>query len=155
MTITEATRHALHDRLEVVLGPEEATTLMEMLPPVGWADVATKRDLDHLALQIRAELHEALHLSEAGVRTELRGEMQSLASELRGEMQALASELRGQMESLSAELRGEVRELRTEVQGEMRELRTDVHRTMQANLRWSVAANLSIATVLFAAIRLL
>jgi hypothetical protein len=27
---------------------------MEMLPPVGWADVATKRDLDHLDARIDA-----------------------------------------------------------------------------------------------------
>lgn len=30
------------------MGDVEATTLMEHLPPVGWADVATKGDLDHL-----------------------------------------------------------------------------------------------------------
>ncbi len=41
-------------RLEEVLGPEPAETLMEMMPPVGWADVATKRDLD--ALEQRMDL---------------------------------------------------------------------------------------------------
>lgn len=30
--------------------------MMEHLPPVGWADVATKSDLDHLAALIRGEL---------------------------------------------------------------------------------------------------
>ncbi|MGZ4689326.1 MAG: hypothetical protein ACXVJW_14410 [Acidimicrobiia bacterium] len=46
--IDERTRHELFLRLEGVLGTEEATTLMEHLPPVGWADVATKHDLDSL-----------------------------------------------------------------------------------------------------------
>ena len=49
MAITEENRHRLYQRLEELLGSEEAATLMEHLPPVGWADVATKRDLDHLA----------------------------------------------------------------------------------------------------------
>jgi len=49
MTITEGSRHELYKRLEQVLGREEATVLMEHLPPVGWADVATKRDLDALS----------------------------------------------------------------------------------------------------------
>jgi len=52
MAISEETRHRLYGRLEEVLGPEEATTLMEHLPPVGWADVATKRDLDVLEERI-------------------------------------------------------------------------------------------------------
>jgi len=45
MTIDERSRHALHQRLEQVLGTDEAGTLMEHLPPVGWGDVATRRDL--------------------------------------------------------------------------------------------------------------
>ena len=49
MTIDERSRHALFTKLEEVLGSEEATTLMEYLPPVGWAEVATKRDLDQVA----------------------------------------------------------------------------------------------------------
>ncbi|HYD10266.1 MAG TPA: hypothetical protein VEA78_09190 [Acidimicrobiales bacterium] len=55
MAITEQDRHRTYQRLEQVLGSEEATTLMEHLPPVGWADVATKRDLDHFADKFRAE----------------------------------------------------------------------------------------------------
>jgi hypothetical protein len=30
---------------EEAMGPERAATLMSLLPPVGWADVATKHDL--------------------------------------------------------------------------------------------------------------
>lgn len=56
MAVSEESRHRLYGRLEGLLGREEAATLMEHLPPVGWADVATKRDLDHLAETIRGEL---------------------------------------------------------------------------------------------------
>ena len=62
MAITEEARHRLYQRLEELLGADEATTLMEHLPPVGWADVATKRDLDatrrdieHLGDTLRVE----------------------------------------------------------------------------------------------------
>ena len=46
MAVDERARHQLYLELEEVLGPERAATLMELLPPVGWADVATKHDLD-------------------------------------------------------------------------------------------------------------
>ena len=52
MAITEESRHRLYPRLEGLLGTEEATTLMEYFPPVGWADVATKRDLDSLRREL-------------------------------------------------------------------------------------------------------
>ncbi|MGH9037502.1 MAG: hypothetical protein ACRD0O_17230 [Acidimicrobiia bacterium] len=55
MALDERSRHELYLKLEELLGPESATALMEMLPPVGWADVATKRDLDQLAAVLRAE----------------------------------------------------------------------------------------------------
>jgi hypothetical protein len=52
MVLDERARHELFLRLEQVLGPASAETLMEMMPPVGWADVATKRDLDALEQRI-------------------------------------------------------------------------------------------------------
>ena len=45
MVVDERSRHELYRRLEEVLGPDAATTLIEHLPPVGWADVATRHDL--------------------------------------------------------------------------------------------------------------
>jgi hypothetical protein len=54
MAITEQNCHQLYTRLEEILGREEATVLMEHLPPVGWADVATRRDLEILETRIEA-----------------------------------------------------------------------------------------------------
>ena len=58
MALDERARHELFLRLEQMLGSESAETLMEMMPPVGWADVATKRDLDTLEerMHLRFEL---------------------------------------------------------------------------------------------------
>lgn len=39
---------------------EVAETLMDLLPPMGWADVATKRDLDHLEARLGAALQAEL-----------------------------------------------------------------------------------------------
>ena len=56
MAISEQSRHELHGRLADVIGPDAAATLMEHLPPVGWADVATKRDLDAMAAVTKRDL---------------------------------------------------------------------------------------------------
>jgi hypothetical protein len=46
----------MHQRLEEVLGDEPATTLMEHLPPTGWADLATKQDLAHVEEKLSARI---------------------------------------------------------------------------------------------------
>ena len=49
MDVNERSRRLLYDRLEEVLGVGHGDALMAYLPPVGWADVATRRDIDELA----------------------------------------------------------------------------------------------------------
>ena len=83
MSVQEQARHELIQRLVATLGEQAAATLMTYLPPVGWADVATKRDLD--ALEERLVLRtDALVQREIGG---LRGEMHHEIGGLRGEMQ--------------------------------------------------------------------
>ena len=68
MTIDERSRHALYLKLEEVLGSEDAEVLMEHLPPVGWADVATKRDLDHLAVATKRDLDQLAAITRKDLR---------------------------------------------------------------------------------------
>ena len=83
MTITDADRHRLHDALISTLGEQEAAILMEHLPPVGWADVATKTDLDHLQTVIEARFDTKIY--------ELRTEMANQFREAqRWQLMALA-----------------------------------------------------------------
>jgi hypothetical protein len=56
LVLDERSRHELYLRLEEALGADAATTLMEHLPPTGWADVATKRDVDAVDVAMRGDL---------------------------------------------------------------------------------------------------
>ncbi len=58
MAIDERARHQLFIKLEQVLGPEDAVTLMETLPPVGYAELATKQDLAALEDRLTAKIHQ-------------------------------------------------------------------------------------------------
>lgn len=61
MPIDERTRHEMYLGLEEKLGATVADALMQHLPPLGWADVATKRDLEQLELRFHEHLDARLH----------------------------------------------------------------------------------------------
>ena len=95
MAIDERSRHELYVRLEGVLGPEAASTLMEHLPPVGWADVATKRDLDVATDRIDQRLetleHKVLATFRGELQTALTAQTRQLTIALVGTAGALAA----------------------------------------------------------------
>lgn len=78
MAIDEQARHELYNQLVETLGVGYARTLMEHLRPVGWADVATKRDLDTALLALRHELTGTVHEAVAGLRAEINNQTRLL-----------------------------------------------------------------------------
>ncbi|MEY4221073.1 MAG: hypothetical protein RL280_1357 [Actinomycetota bacterium] len=92
MSITEASRFQLRTAIGQILSEEAADTLMELLPPVGWADVATKTDLQHLRDELKAEIHNlrvATKTDLQHLRDELKADMLNLRNEFKADIQAL------------------------------------------------------------------
>jgi hypothetical protein len=54
VSVSEFQRHQIFQWLEAAMGSEKAAIMMDLLPPVGWGDVATRTDLDNLRLEIHA-----------------------------------------------------------------------------------------------------
>ena len=57
MAVTESAKHDVYTYFEEAMGKERATTLMAMVSPTGWADVATKQDLVLLRTELKGEMH--------------------------------------------------------------------------------------------------
>ena len=149
MSVTEYERHQIFQWYEEAMGSERAAIMMNLVPPVGWGEVATRTDLAALGVGLRggmAVLGSELRGEMAGLRGEmagLRGGMAVLSSELRGEMAGL----RGGMAVLSSELRGEMAELR----GEMKAGNAELLRMLFFAM---IASNATLVGLVFAAVKL-
>jgi hypothetical protein len=85
MSVYERSRHQLHQRLEEVLGAEEAGTLMAHLPAGGVGQLATKDDL--------RSVKEELELRMDAIRHELRGEIQQVRADIQRNARTLTLSL--------------------------------------------------------------
>ena len=122
MAISEDRRHEMYEGLIEALGRERATTLMEHLPPVGWADVATKRDLDQQTLVLRRDME----VEFGKVRAELASEIAAVRTDLGTEIGSLRTELRTEIASLRTDLRAEIAAVRIDLGAEIASLRTEI-----------------------------
>ena len=103
MSITEASRFQLRTAIGKILDEEAADTLMELLPPVGWADVATKTDLQHLRNELKGDIN--------SLRVATKSDLQHLRNELKNDINSLRNELKGDMLNLQLTIEVNVRKL--------------------------------------------
>ena len=135
MSITDRQRLKLLRTLETVIGPEVAGTVMDHLPPVTWANVAT---VDHVS----SVGHQTA--------TALRGEMQVLSTQLRSEMDQLGTELRGEMNQLGVQLRGEMNQLGIELRSEVDQHGSRLEAAIERGFRRQILALGTLGTAWFA-----
>lgn len=95
--VDEAARHALYRSLEAAIGPEATGTMMTLLPPVGWAEVATKDDLRQLEARLDGRIDSLEH--RLGGRMDQR--MAELESRLTAALRTQLFALLGAMFSIS------------------------------------------------------
>ena len=110
MAITERDRQNLFTRLDEQLGPEDAETMMELLPHQGWADVA---------------------------RT---GDIQALQGSVNDRITAESALLRAEMAELRSELKTDISELRTEFHTSFGAFRDELHRDQRTLQRQIILA---------------
>ena len=67
MSITQTQRVSLHANLVDLMGQQDAEALVEMLPPGGWENVATKDDLKNLETTLTAAITETNATITAGL----------------------------------------------------------------------------------------
>ena len=131
MVTVEGRRLHMVSRLQEVLGEDVTETLLDYLPPGGWANVATRGDL-----------------------AELRGELRGDMAELRGDMAELRSDLHAEMVELRGDLNRQMVELRGEFTGQMVEAQRLAHRDARSMLFAMLAVFTAYSTGLVAAVRL-
>jgi len=124
---TDDDRRALYAALEGALGHDPAAILMAHLPPVGWADLATRGDI----AEVKGEIAEV-----KGEIAEVKGEI----AEVKGEV----AEVKGEI----AEVKGEIAELR----GEIAELRGDVQSQLAKTIAANIASMVGVAGLVLGAV---
>ena len=114
MTMTDAERTALHNKLTDVLGTKEASKLMEHFPPIRWDQLVTKDDLKASEERLGARID--------GTNVRLDG------------TNARIDETNDQL----SEARGEFREMRGEIRGEFTAIRGDFHLALAKHFRQTI-----------------
>ena len=146
MSITDRQRLKLLRTLETVIGPEDASTLMDHLPPVTRANVAT---IDHVSV-VGDQTTKALRSEMHTLSTELRGEMNELRVELRSEMTVLANQLRSEMNEFGIELRSEMNQLGIQLRGEIDQHGSRLEAAIERGFRRQILALGTLGTAWFA-----
>jgi len=138
MTITEASRHLLHEALIDKLGEEEASTLMEYLPPVGWADVATKTDIEHLRVATSSDV-EHLRVATGSDLEHLRVAMDAGFSAVHARMDGRFEAVDHRFEAFEAKMDGRFEAVDQRFDSLESRFTATLATTLTSHVRWVVA----------------
>ena len=146
MSLTEEGRHQLHSSLIRAIGADAANTLMEMLPPVGWADVATKYDLDQLRAATKQDLDQ--------LRAATKHDLDQLRAETKHDLDQVHSELQHGLDQLRLETQGDLGRLQAEMHVGFADVRSELHSTLRTNNLTMITANAVMVSLAVALTRL-
>ena len=128
MTMTDAERTALHNKLTDVLGTKEASKLMAHLPPIRWDQLVTKDDLKASEERLGARID--------GTNARI-DETNDQLSETRSEFREMRGEIRGEFTAIRGEftaIRGEF----TAIRGEFTAIRGEFHLALAKHFRQTI-----------------
>ena len=124
MTMTDAERTALHNKLTDVLGTKEASKLMEHLPPIRCDQLVTKDDLKASEERLGARIDGTnVRLDGTNARID---ETNDQLSETRGEFR----EMRGEFTAIRGEF--------TAIRGEFTAIRGEFHLALAKHFRQTI-----------------
>ncbi|MGH2810372.1 MAG: hypothetical protein ACRDIA_05770 [Actinomycetota bacterium] len=156
MAVDERSRHALHSKLEKVLGEVEAVTLMELVPPVGWSEVATKRDLDVLRWDL-----DALRSDFRVFQDNIKHDFAVFQDNIKHDFAVFQDNIKHDFDGLREQTRNDVGDLRTAFSRDMDDIKSsigDLRSIVDGHFRTTVFSLLTLflgfAGVVFVAVRL-
>lgn len=118
MAVDERARRQLYERLEEMLGPDAADTLMEQLAFLGREQLATRQDLE----LVRRDMVAGFEQVRADF-SDFRGETRAAIEALRGDF----ADVRGDTRASIEESRGDFSALRGETRTSSERMRADMH----------------------------
>ena len=142
MTMTDAERTALHNKLTDVLGTREASKLMEHLPPIRWDQLATKDDLKASEERLGARIDGTnVRLDGTNARLDETNVRLDGTNARLHEMSMQLSEFRGEFAEFRGEIRGGFTEMRSEftaIGGEFTAIRGEFHLALAKHFRQTI-----------------
>lgn len=136
MAMTEPARHQLQQRLEEVLGPDEAATLMAHLLPFTWSELATKDDLARQTERLEGRLD---HKIDNAV-TRLDHKIDTAVNRLDHRIDTLEAGTNARFDQIDARfdhsdalMSSRIDQLGSQLRMEMADMRSEFHSTMRTN----------------------